>query len=121
MTVDYSLFYELKETKGAGFSFPCDELGNIFVHRLSETGKESLEACILDRTDFCYPRIEAVENHFIKPAVGQCSCGNHVELRDALDNECEKCGAWYNMSGQQVTPSYDCDEYGSPLIDFSDF
>lgn len=52
--------------------------------------------------------------HYYKsPAEARCTCGALIELPDALDNECA-CGRCYNMAGQQVTPSWKCDEQGNP-------
>lgn len=51
------------------------------------------------------------------PAVGQCHCGREVLLDDPLDNVCNNCGRCYNMSGQEVTPSWDCDEEGNPYAE----
>jgi hypothetical protein len=50
------------------------------------------------------------------PAEGQCHCGCIVVLDNPLDNLCE-CGLCYNMSGQRVTPSWECDDQGNPFED----
>lgn len=53
-------------------------------------------------------------NGFIDPAMARCHCGSEICLADALDNTCDDCGRTYNMSGQEVTPSWQCDAQGNP-------
>jgi hypothetical protein len=52
------------------------------------------------------------------PAEGRCNCGKMVILDDPLDNQCD-CGRCYNSGGQEVTPSWECDEQGNPYADFA--
>ncbi len=59
-------------------------------------------------------RRERIHAAYVEPAVGLCNCGTEVVLSDPLDNECDNCHLWYNMGGQQVTPSHRCDEQGNP-------
>lgn len=51
----------------------------------------------------------------VTPAVARCTCGAEVDLGHPLDNVCDACGRCFNMSGQEVTPSWQCDEQGNPL------
>jgi len=44
-----------------------------------------------------------------------CVCEQRLHLTDPLDNECPSCGRWFNILGQQVTPSHGCDAAGNPL------
>ena len=44
----------------------------------------------------------------------ECICGQEIELYDPLDNVCDDCGQCYNAFGQQVTPSWECDDQGNP-------
>ena len=49
------------------------------------------------------------------PKIKVCDdCGAEVTLLHGLDNDCD-CGACYNLSGQRVTPSSECDEQGHPF------
>lgn len=48
------------------------------------------------------------------PAEALCACGHTVVLSDPLDNICDFCQRCYNMSGQEVTPSWECDAQGNP-------
>lgn len=52
------------------------------------------------------------------PAEARCHCGMIISLSDSLDNVCEVCGRCYNMCGQEVTPSSQCDEQGEPCDDY---
>ena len=53
------------------------------------------------------------------PAIARCTCGAEVELRDPLDNVCDACDKCYNLSGQEVIPSWECDDQGEPYdIDY---
>ena len=47
------------------------------------------------------------------PALALCTCGRQIVLHDPLDNYCN-CGRVYNMSGQSVIPSNQCDAQGEP-------
>ena len=38
-----------------------------------------------------------------EPAVGQCDCGQAVEL-SSFTNTCDRCGADYNSFGQRLAP-----------------
>ena len=70
--------------------------------RTGQNNMETKEVSMDFRPKIVHPR--QGEHH---PAVLQCSCGNHIDLWDPLDNECEACGLYYNMTGQQVIPSWD--------------
>jgi hypothetical protein len=56
--------------------------------------------------------------YWMEPATGVCQCGAQMVLSDPLDNLCF-CGRCYNMSGQEVTPSWECygglDGTGEPI------
>ena len=52
-------------------------------------------------------RVEHGDWYHMDPATGVCVCGEEVILRDPLDNPCD-CGLCYNMSGQEVVPSWQC-------------
>lgn len=107
-TIEYRLFFESEP--GRGYSFQCDEQGVVDTADLTSAAAANYLFCL----DQGYEsRIQKFTHSFRKPAVGRCHCGNKVYLSDPLDNECQ-CGACYNMSGQQVTPSWECDETGEP-------
>ena len=45
-------------------------------------------------------------------AHGTCHCGNEVYLYDEYYGacQCDKCGQWYNLSGQELLPPEDWQE-----------
>lgn len=61
------------------------------------------------------PKCGSMDTHvYREPAIARCSCGARITLSDPLDNECGSCGRCCNSSGQEVVPSWDCDEQGNP-------
>lgn len=59
--------------------------------------------------------LKIIERKEGEPALARCRCGTKLYLDDPLDNVCGGCGACYNMSGQRVTPSHECDAQGNPF------
>jgi hypothetical protein len=94
--VEYSLFYKT-DPSGAGYSFPCDENGQVFVDQLKPTALASYQRCqtgkVLSRS------IQANRWSYTTPAVIRCVCGAEVELH-GFTNTCDECERDYNMSGQ---------------------
>lgn len=91
--------------RGAGFSFPCDEVGNVNVCKLYDAGYAGYRACLAGVTSkglaLSKGRVERFEHYYTNPAVGECDvCGEDVYLR-GFTNTCE-CGIDYNMSGQRL-------------------
>lgn len=87
-------------------AFDCDEEGRVDQSKFNPTQQDAwIKAIQRDPgVVMCFPR------KWVEPAVLECDCGSHVELSDPLDNFCE-CGAVYNMSGQRVIQSNQCEEY----------
>lgn len=102
-------FYEWENTPGAGFSFECDEHGNVNVDKLYPAGKESYRQCVdgsirsrtgekvIDRGVRCREL-----RGYWRAAVGRCDCGREVVL-SGFTNTCD-CGADYNSVGQRLAP-----------------
>ena len=107
--------FRWKDDSGAGFGFDCDRDGNAITLK-SDAARENWEGCISGRFAVVDLGIEKRENSWLEPAVGRCDCGQKVVLRDPLDNHCA-CGRCFNSSGQSVTPSNECDQWGNPLDD----
>lgn len=97
----FSLFFELKDCKGSGFSFPCDKRGNPRI--LSGRMRTSLEHCKNNIKAFKDPVVLINDHSYLEPAELQCVCGKVVILADPLTNECE-CGLLYNSIGQRLAP-----------------
>lgn len=89
---------------GAGYSFDCTEDGAITgdEYRTAEQRQAQIQELIKD-PGYLGPFRTTSTHSYVEPGVGRCECGCEVVLSDALDNECERCHRWYNMSGQEVT------------------
>lgn len=111
--VSYDLVFNHAETHDLGYSFNCDENGNVNVALLTPTALANLDDCRTGRNNHVCAGVRRYVNRYTVPATGKCVCGRTVELDDPLDNVCE-CGRCYNMSGQPVVPSWECDEQGNP-------
>ena len=109
-TIYYRGFCYIDEPD-AGFSFPCDEHGNI--GELNPVAAENLRKCLAGEYEVNDKGIQGYTNRYTEPAAGKCSCGREVTLPNPLDNTCS-CGLCYNGSGQEVTPSWLCDAQGNP-------
>ena len=89
-----------------GSIFPCDEKGNL----LSNICKEAIANY---KTCLQHPERYLRFNKVIKMkwqakinAQGTCHCGNKVELYSMYLGgcQCDKCGQWYNLFGQELLP-----------------
>lgn len=96
----YSLFFERKDCKGAGFAFDCDKDGNLLP--MSEQKRASLDACLASG-DYRESEVITWHNRWREPAVGLCECGEEVYL-DGFTNTCSGCGRDYNSAGQELAP-----------------
>ena len=104
----YQYIFEFVDQKG-GFSFDCDEEGNILLDKNSfscETYQQCIsgEITIVGEVKKIMPLgIEEYTKSWFEPAIGECNvCGKDVSL-SGFTNTCE-CGLDYNMSGQQLAP-----------------
>lgn len=98
---------EFTDEHGNGFSFWCNEHGEVDIASLPPAAQENYAEC-LD-----HPERFAKYNTFVKredtetvPASGGCSCGKHIELFNQYMGACEcpHCGQWYNLFGQELLP-----------------
>lgn len=97
--VEYALVYRWVDMPGAGFGFPCDEVGNLLPMNPAAQenycmvqGNPALEFKGIERRAWAYN----------EPAVGLCTCGREVGLAH-FTNTCD-CGADYNFAGQELAP-----------------
>lgn len=112
--VTFELMFDNVEAPGCGWSFECDEAGNVEVALLTPAALENLALCQSgDGGKIISKGVSRYVNRWIEPAQGRCHCGLPIDLEDPLDNEC-RCGLVFNMSGQQVTHSRHCDARGNP-------
>lgn len=114
-SVSYHLFYERRSMPGGGFSFLCDNDGNIIGDEFKSQEERVAQARELEAEGtFFSPSKRATYHSHTEAAIGECEdCGKEVALAYGLDNTCE-CGANYNMSGSRVIHSSACDYRGEP-------
>lgn len=118
---EFRLNFPSKTVPGAGWAPPCDKDGNLID---DEYGTKEHYAKAAEETrasgDYGEPYVQAFRWSYVEPATAKCTCGGIVSLGDALDNECEACGKWYNMCGQNVIPSHLCDDEGNPTPSYGE-
>lgn len=100
--------YSREFTHGdGGFSFPCDEHGNVFPFEFEEA-QRNYEWCMAHPEEFEteWNRLRRWKNTYREPAHGTCVCGEEVYLEDEYMGacECQNCGRWYNLFGQELLP-----------------
>jgi len=100
---EFSLFFVWEDDPNAGFSFPCDEDGNLLDDGMSELGKENFRKCQDGTFDVRSEGIQKREDTYQEPAIGECACGEKIVL-GSFTNTCERCGRDYNWSGQELAP-----------------
>lgn len=124
---EYYINFDRKDDPNCGFVFPAyfnDETPAF--DKMTEEAKKNYYACLADKDT--YDRwFEEREVRVVDYAVGRCRCGAEVELIDGAwmgAVQCEKCGKWYNIYGQElVDPEYwemDDDDYYDSADDYWD-
>lgn len=104
LVVQYRLEFDIDS--GGGFSFPCDENGNV-DEDLNPDAKTNLEYCLTHPEKFVnYCVIRKNERYYTEPATGTCSCGKDIVLNPYYMGACDcpYCGKWYNAWGQELLP-----------------
>lgn len=107
-TVEWRRSFEWIDCPGAGFSFNCDENGNI-TKPLNDDG--TINNCAVESMIECFTNDKIVDDGYADwghtyhegPQV-ECDCGNTVYCNSGFANDCERCGREYNGSGQQLAP-----------------
>jgi hypothetical protein len=95
---DFYLLYIWADTPDAGFSFDCDEHGNVFPFKNPEA-QENYNKCVSGEYEVTFEGVQFREWSYTDPANGECSCGNYVRLNN-FTNTCNQCGNDYNFAGQ---------------------
>ena len=101
---EYALTYD--DDHGNGFEFPCDANGNVRLD-MTEAALENLAYCRVHPEKFSRAgKVIRYDIPYIEPATGICICGHTVELYDQYQGacQCENCGRWYNLFGQELLP-----------------
>lgn len=89
-----------------GFNFPCDKDGNL-LQGVPQVAIRNYHKCLETPDRFVrFNKVIKTERRVRNNAQGTCHCGNTVELYDMYYGscQCEKCGQWYNLSGQMLVP-----------------
>ena len=93
----YSIFFT--EDGNSGFSFPCDEDGNVMLDKMEDPAINNYNWCV----EHGIPsRIHHEHHVWHENAVAKCECGKEIELYDEYLGACEcpHCGRWHNLFGQ---------------------
>ena len=105
------VYYEMSfisiEFPDGGYSFGCDEKGNIFFDKLTDCAKENYQYCLNHVGDiYNKPTIEKLINRYTENAKGICECGKEIELYDEYMGvcECPYCKRWHNLFGDELNP-----------------
>lgn len=116
--VEYSRKFVWRNDHQSGFSFDCDEHGNILTKDFQEPALKNLDKCLKGEYDVIDCGIVRYEYGQIEPSVLRCDCGAELVLYDPFLETCEKCGADYNGCGQRLAPrSQWGEETGESLSD----
>ena len=104
---EYSIEFTYTDDNG-GFSFPCNRLGEVLPN-IPQAARDNYIWCLDHPEKFSdFKRFTESVRRF-RRRHGTCSCGNEVELWDQYYGacECDKCGRWYNLFGQELlAPEY---------------
>lgn len=107
VVVDYSMFFQRKgDYRGNGYSFPCDEYGNVkFDPEYEDIQKKSWNHA-MESDDYEAPFVEARTWSYTENALAKCECGEEIELFNEYLGACEcpYCGRWHNLNGQLLNP-----------------
>lgn len=101
-TTHYELVFRLEDGSGGAFAFECDERGGVYLGRLPQIARHSLELCLRGEVDGYSVRLGVVhgtERRYVEDSSGTRVCGAHVTLHSSWANACG-CGREYNGSGQ---------------------
>lgn len=100
----FTLEYRRLDDDTSGFSFACDERGNLFMGKLTQGALENLEYCKIHEGEFAPPFVKKHRLRYTEPAIGLCKCGAEIVLEDQYMGACEcpECGQWYNIFGQEL-------------------
>jgi hypothetical protein len=101
---EYNLVFD--DGYNNGYSFPCDENGNLFDD-LQPAAIENYQWCLEHPDKFVrFNKVIKYDYRVKEDAHGICYCGNLVYLYDEYYGacQCDQCGQWYNLSGQELLP-----------------
>lgn len=106
----YELIFD--DGHGTGFGFPCDTNGNVDLTKLNDMARENLQFCMAHPEKFKrFGEVTVWRVRWREHDRGICHCGQVVELVNEYMGacQCQKCGQWYNLFGQELLPPEDWD------------
>jgi hypothetical protein len=113
---EYCLVFEWEGMPGAGFSFDCDQAGNVDREQLQPASLDNLEKCLSGEHAVIAKGVKTSSWSYREPGILQCDCGREVFL-DGFTCPCD-CGRDYNQSGHLLAPrSQWGEETGESLAD----
>ena len=97
-------FQRIGEPEGCGFSFNCDEAGEL--NRENKAQMENYTYALSHPEQFEDRGRVRYQREYMEPAQGICACGARVVLNNQYLGACEcpGCGQWYNLFGQELLP-----------------
>jgi len=101
----FELEFDCITTIGCSFVFRCTENGELLSPTLLNL--ETIAGLKCDTANYAPPVVRRRTTEYIEYAQGRCPCGELVELRNSLYNECDVCGYHYNLVGQRVIGPHD--------------
>jgi hypothetical protein len=113
----HQLSFDYRGEYAHGFTFPCNEYGNVLLDELGPAALNNLDKCLAGEHDVGEPYVETFEMAHREPAVGLCNHCNREVVLSGFTNTCE-CGLDYNSAGQQLAPRCQWgEETGESLAD----
>jgi hypothetical protein len=101
--------FEYRNCAGSGFTFSATEDGNPDFSKMTPQAALNYQYCIDNPELFYPPQVIIHTRVYTEPAIGRCLCGAEVILESQYlgARQCDKCGRWYNIFGQELKdPDY---------------
>jgi hypothetical protein len=114
-SVTYLRSFDYRGHTGWGFSFDCDEAGDVDIASMNPAAAENYHKCMNGEHDVVDRGVIACPHSYWSPAEGRCACGETVVLDGDTHGEgidCE-CGRIYNRGGQLLAPRAQWHENGA--------
>ncbi len=108
---EYYHDYRSVSNPNAGYSFPCNEDGELIIEQDNPGRKENYVRVWQDTANYNYLGVKHRVHTYVEPGEGKCKCGRVVYLNNDYGHgiDCE-CGRIYNMSGQELAPRSQWDD-----------
>jgi hypothetical protein len=108
--IEYNLVFD--DGYNNGFSFACDENGKVYED-LPIPALKNYKWCLENPNKFVrFNKVVKDSGTVRDDAHGTCHCGNEVYLHNDYYGacQCDECGQWYNLFGQELLPPEDWQE-----------